>query len=214
MRRCPIRYALLLGVTLFGVVIFLLTYRQQSHAANIPDTPESREVITALESAIRVLDIPAEQLDFNELSTVLINHPLYQTELPPDELSALLEYTSKIQGAAALEDFGFLTAMRTKRLNQQHGAELLRAALKRAEMEDRELTADEWQELTEQNYGIQPYLPPASPEGQSTPFVRPLIYLALKINENQAEIKFDTGVKQQRAVLVRIDGRWYVAGIF
>ncbi|RIK43396.1 MAG: hypothetical protein DCC55_05930 [Chloroflexi bacterium] len=168
----------------------------------------------ALENAISVLDIPAEQLDFNQLSEVLINHLTYQAELPSDELMALLQYTSEIQGEAATNNFGFLTAMRTKRMNQQHGARLLRAALEKARIEGRELTPEEWKELTEQNYGMQPYLPPDSSEGQSTPFVRQLLYLDIKVDGDQAEIKFDSGVKNQRAILVRIDGRWYVAGIF
>ncbi|RIK43393.1 MAG: hypothetical protein DCC55_05915 [Chloroflexi bacterium] len=214
MNRKATRYMLLTIATFFLTIAFLLVYRQQSQAVNIPDTSEGRAVVAALTRAYQVLDTPFEQLDLNQLAEVLIDHPDFQTQLSADELEHLKQYTSKVQGDAALQNFGFLTAMRTKRMNQQHGAKLLSAAMERARTEGRELTPEEWKELTEQNYGMQPYLPPDSSEGQSTPFVRQLLYLDLKVDGDRAEIKFDTGAKNRRAILVRIDGRWYVAGIF
>jgi hypothetical protein len=214
MPMSSIRYVWLLGIALLSIVIWGVIFRQPSRATNIPDTPESRAVTAALENAFRVLDIPAEQLDLAELATVLVNDPRYQAELHADELRSLLAYTGEIQGDAATKEFGFLTAMRTKRINQQHGAKLLRAALEQAKLEDRALTPEEWQTLTDQNYGMQPYLAPELPAEQSTPFVRPLSYLDVRVDGEQAEILFDTGVKRQRAILVRIDGQWFVAGIF
>jgi hypothetical protein len=214
MSRNRLSKVLFFGACIYGFALLLRPYTSCLARPTNPGVSEAQEVIVALENAISVLDIPAEQLEFNQLSAVLINHPIYQAELPSDELRVLLQYTSEIQGEAATSDFGFLTAMRTKRMNQQHGAKLLRAAMERARTEGQELTPEEWKELTEQNYGMQPYLPDDSAKGQNAPFVRSLRYLDIKVDGDRAEIKFDTGVKNQRAILVRVDGRWYVAAIF
>ncbi len=45
---------------------------------DIPDTPEVSEVITVLERAVELLDIPFEQLDLNQLAEVLMNDSAYE----------------------------------------------------------------------------------------------------------------------------------------
>jgi len=77
--------------------IFSLIYRQQLQASNIPDTPEIREVIAALEHAEQVLGVPIEQLDLKQLSEVLMNHPDYVKQMASDEVTELRRYTNKIR---------------------------------------------------------------------------------------------------------------------
>jgi len=132
--------------------------------------------------------------------------------LPPR--STQMKHTHKIQGEAALKDFGYLTSMITKRMNQQHGARLLRTAQEKAKAENRAVTQEEMRQLTEQNYGLEPYLPDQDVQAQSTPFKRVLTYLSVKVEGDKAELRLDDRVKNRKAILVRVDGRWYVAGIF
>jgi len=125
-----------------------------------------------------------------------------------------MKHTHKIQGEAALKDFGYLTSMITKRMNQQYGARLLRTAQEKAKAENRAVTQEEMRQLTEQNYGLEPYLPDQDVQAQSTPFKRVLTYLSVKVEGDKAELRLDDRVKNRKAILVRVDGRWYVAGIF
>ncbi len=104
--------------------------------------------------------------------------------------------------------------MRTKRSNQQHGANLLRAAQAKAAAENREITKEEMQQLTEQNYGMEPYVPVQDVQGQKVPFKRVVTYLSIKLDEDTAEVNFDDMVKNRRATLLRVNGRWYVSGIY
>ena len=132
--------------------------------------------------------------------------------LPPR--STQMKHTHKIQGEAALKDFGYLTSMITKRMNQQYGARLLRTAQEKAKAENRAVTQEEMRQLTEQNYGLEPHLPDQDVQAQSTPFKRVLTYLSVKVEGDKAELRLDDRVKNRKAILVRVDGRWYVAGIF
>lgn len=187
---------------------------RDSQASDIPDTPEESEVIAALEGAYAVLSVPFEDLDLKQLSEVLVNDPSYASQLSTDELTDLKEYTREVQGKAALEAFGYLTTMRTKRMNQQNGARLLRAAQEKAKSENREVSREEMQQLTEQNYGMEPYVPHQDAQQQSEPFKRVFRYFSLKIKGDTAEVYFDDMAKNRRAILIRVDGKWYVAGIF
>jgi len=209
-----------IGGSLFVVIllVLLVTYffiqNRESQAFDIPDTPEAREVLAALEQAYAVLGIPFEDLELDQLSEVFKNDPSYTSQLSADELAYLKEYTRKVQGEAALNDFGYLTTMRTKRMNQQNGARLLRAAQERAKAENREVSNEEMRQLTEQNFGMEPYVPHQDAQEQSEPFKRVFRYFSLKMEGDTAEIRFDDMAKNRRAILVRVDERWYVTGIF
>lgn len=207
------RVSLVITMTLLFVVTSILTYRQLSFASDIPDTPENQSVIDALEEAITVLDLPFEELDLTKLSKVLINDPNYAQIVSPDELTELMNYTRKVQGEAALDNFGYLTAMQTKRMNQQNGARLLRAAREKAASENREVTREEMQQLTEQNFGLEPFIPDSSEHDQSEPFKRILRYFSIKIEKDRAEVFYDDMVKTRKAILLQVNGQWYVADI-
>jgi hypothetical protein len=187
---------------------------RSSIATGIQDTPETREIMVIMEKAYELLAIPFDTLDVNQLSEVFRNDPSYADHLSFAELDELKEYTHKIQGEAALKDFGYLTTMRTKRMNQQHGARLLRGAREKAKAENREVSKEEMRQLTEQNFGMEPYLPDQNEQGKRVPFKRILRYFSLKIEGETAEVCFDDMAKTRRATLMRVNGRWYVTGIF
>lgn len=214
MRKTGIRSSLLMIIALLLLATYFFVQKQESQASDLPDTPEARDVLATLERAYEVLDTPFERLDLEQLSEVFRNDPSYMSQLSADEVDYLKGYTRKIQGEAALNDFGYLTTMHTKRMNQQHGARLLRAAREKAKAENREVSKEEMRQLTEQNFGMEPYLPDQNEQGKSVPFKRVLRYFSLKIEGDTAEVRFDDMAKTRRATLLRVNGRWYMTGIF
>lgn len=196
-------------VTLLATIILSNFYVKSSKAfINLPANAEEQAVTDALEKAYEVLDIPFDQLNLSQLSEVFIDHPYYLEQLSAEEIASLQLYTIKIQGKDALDNFGYLTSMRTKRMHQQRGAELLKTAEARAFKENREVTPEEFKVLKEMNHGREPWIP------GHEPFQRKLQYFSLNIEDDKAMVKYDEGVTGRTAVLVKVDGQWYVAGIF
>ena len=63
-------------------------------------------------------------------------------------------------------------------------------------------------DLTKQNYGKTPYLPDSSLPGRF-----PLTYISIKIDNDKAYVRYDDGPALQEAILVRVNGIWFIAGI-
>ncbi len=195
------------GIAFVGLALFL-NLSQRSEAYNIPDTPEAREVMATMERAYDILAIPFDSLDVNKLAEVFIDDPVFLDRLTPEQREQAQARSRTILGTKEGESFGYLTAMKAKRLQQQQGATLLKAALDRAKSHDRTITEEEWKALTEQNNGEQPYLPELSLPGRF-----PLTYESIKIDNDKAYVRYDDGPALQDAILVRVNGRWFVAGI-
>jgi hypothetical protein len=100
--------------------------------------------------------------------------------------------------------------MKAKRLLQQRGGKLLKTAMEKAKLENRELTPGEWQALAKQNGGMPPGLPNPHPDTLAQRFT----YESLEIDGDKAHLRYENGVSIKNALLVRIKGHWYVAGIF
>lgn len=117
-------------VTLFAsvAVTFFLVSGQQSSAADIPDTAEAREVMAAMTRAYQLLDAPADTLDINQLSEVFIDHPDYLRELDSETQTKLQTQISEILSPAAAQNFGYLTAIKSKKVHRQNGIQLLKSA--------------------------------------------------------------------------------------
>jgi hypothetical protein len=192
----------------FVVLAFFLNLSQRSEAYNIPDTPETREIMATIERAYDVLAIPFDTLDVNKLSEVFIDDPVFRNKLTLDQRGEAQTRVNKILGPGAAENFGYLTAMKAKRLQQQHGAKLLKAATDKAKSTNRSITEEEWKELAQQNYGERPYLPDLSLPGRF-----PLQFQSIEIDNDKAYVRYDDGPALQEAILVRVNGRWYVAGL-
>ena len=191
-------------------VMFFLISSQRSRAVGIPDTLEASEIMAAMARAYEVLETPVDTLDFNKLSEVLIDHSDYQRELDSATQVKLRTQIGETLGQTAVENFGYLTAMRAKRTYQLKGVQLLKAATEKAKAENRELMPEEWQELAKQNGGEYP----AMPIGNAGTPTKELIYSSIEIDGDKARVTYDDLVKIRTAILVRIDERWYVAGIF
>lgn len=119
------------------------------------------------------------------------------------------EYVSEMRGSAVTENVGYLTAMQTKWKHFQEGDRLARAALVKAQAENRDLTTEEWQELAKQNHGVQPPI-----FDEADPMYKPnLRYDAIEIDQDKATVRYDAGQALQEAILRLVNGRWFIADI-
>ncbi len=200
---------LLVGIVCMGIIVFLV-FGQRSKATNIPDTPETREIMATMQRAYEVLTIAHDTEDVNKLSEVFIDDPDFLRAIGPERQTQLQTYIREILGSTASENFGYLTAMKNKITHRLQGEKLLKAALEKAKSENRELTPMEWQKLAEQNHGERPSLPNLEFANNKRQF----LYKSLEIDGDTARAVYDEGVVTRRAILKRINGCWFVAGIF
>ena len=184
--------------------------RFHSSPLSMADTPKTREIMATLERAYELLDTPADVLDVDELDEVFIDHPDYLNQISVEEQAQLKSQISEFMKGKSAASVGYLTSMKSKRIFQKQGIEQLRVAQEKAKAEHRVLTQAELDELTKQNHGLQPSLP--DPSAQN--YKRTLQYFSIEINGDKARATYDEGVTGRTALLVRMDGRWYVAGIF
>lgn len=190
--------------------LMLFFSNQRSKANTIPDTPETKAVMEAMTRAYELLDTPIASLDIEQLSEIFVDHPDYLKEINEDTQIELQAQIQEFLGPESAKSVGYLTSLKAKRVFQKQGEEMLRKALASASAEKRELTEAEWQELARKNHGLQPSL-------SDTPSVinkRELKYFSIEITGDKAKAQYDEGVTGRTAILVQIDGRWYVAGIF
>jgi len=182
----------------------------QNRESRTADIPEAHEIIATIERAYALLDTPVELLDFDEFDAVFIDHPDYLKEISAQRRTALHEQITEQLGAEAAQTFGYRTSMKSKRIADKNRIIQVRSAMERAKAENRELTQAELDEIAKQNQGTIPALSDLS----APPFVRKLEYFSLKIDGDTARAVYDEGVTGLTAILKRIDGKWYVAGIF
>jgi hypothetical protein len=202
---------LTIAAILLAGVALLVFGSQQSRASGVPDTPEAKEIMATIQSAHDALALAYETGQLDVLDEVLIDHPIFLEELGPERKEELRQYIERVSGKEAAQNFGYLTAMKNKITHRRHGAELLAAAQAKATAENRELTEAEWALLTEQNYGRQPS-PLVSDPGLPRSVIEAEQYISMEINGDTARVVYER-VKTQTALLVRIDGRWYVASM-
>lgn len=173
---------------------------QAQVAQRVPDSPEA-QIKAVMERAYQVIGNAARTFDVSEFPSVFADtSDFYVT--PQQEQSV-----ADILGETATSNVGYLTAMQAKYVSLGQGARMLRAALDKAKAEDRKLTAEEFQELTEANHGRMPSL------GSSVTARTSLTYKSIEVAGDRAVVRYDDGAAIQEAVLARIDEKWFVAGI-
>lgn len=191
-------------------VIFLGT---QSRAANSLDSPEAEEVKAAIQRADEAMTIAQTTGNLDKLEEALIDHPDYLLELKSEQAEELRSFITRILGPEASKNFGYLTAMKNKMTYRQQGQAFVQSAIEEANAAGREFTNADLQALSAQNPDKHIVWPKSS-----TDFVLPdptqFQYKAIWIKDDKARAVYDDGIRDKVAILVRIDGRWYVAGIF
>ncbi|MFN8490137.1 MAG: hypothetical protein U0350_21295 [Caldilineaceae bacterium] len=198
--------SLLLIILLGSIALLVLAplVERGSKASGIPDTPDTREIMAVMEHAYTLLRTPVERLDVNQFAEVFTNNADYKHSQEKKD------YIGKILGAGATKNIGYLTFLQARYTHLQHGAQLLRAGLDKAKAQKRELTAEAYQALAQQNYDS----PPPDLQDPNAPVAKPILqYEPLEINGDQAIARYDSGPALEEATLVRTKGRWYISSI-
>ncbi|MCB0145088.1 MAG: hypothetical protein KDE50_34725 [Caldilineaceae bacterium] len=180
-------------------------------AVAIPlDSPEAREIMDAIQRGYDALTIAYQTGNLNILSEIFVDHPDYLKEIGPANELELRTYIAKISGPDALKSMGYLTSIKNKIRDRLQGTGLIEAASNNAKSENQELTQEELDDIAQRNHGLHSSLSVATASSPK----RILEYFSIKIKGDRAWATYDEGVTGRTALLVRIDGHWYVAGIY
>lgn len=206
--RLPTKW-LIVACMMMGSFTFLTSSQQSFGFNSIQLTNENTEIMNTLQEMYEVFSKVRQSEDVQLLSTVLIDHPSYEEKLSPKEVVELKAYAEQILGPNAITLFGYLTAMQAKMTHRIQGTRLL---ISTQEKLGRELTPEELQDLAKQNHDRIPSIP-----NKNLPSVRMIKvedYKNIAIEGDIASAIYDDGVTSRTALFVRVDGKWYVAGIF
>lgn len=171
---------------------------------------EAKEIRAAVHHAYDRLAVANETGNLAVLDDALIDHGSFLQAIGPERQQQLQNSIREILGLDVGSHFGYLTAMRNKMTLRLQGRKLLLEAMAKAQQ--RELTSEELQVLQKQNHGEMPTLP--NPNLPATRVIAHEQYQSIEISGDQARAYYDDGIRYETALLVRINGRWYVAGIF
>jgi hypothetical protein len=197
-----------LGATFLIAAVVLLglrvTFTQESADVDPPGKTDTQAIMDVMLQFYQLLrETPVRTLDVKQFAEVLKDTPDY-------ELTAETQnYVSVILGSEAAQSAGYLTAMQAKWTHLQQGDRLAKGVIEQAKAENREVTAEEWQALAEQNHGK---LPPTFSDPDPNYKVQ-LQYESIEINEDRAVVRFDDGIAYQEAILRYMEGRWYITNI-
>jgi hypothetical protein len=184
-------------ILVFGVLGFSNSIPKSTYY--IPDTPEAKEVMKAVEKAYDIEAEAAYTFDIKKFPVVFINDPRFPVS--PGTLETVKELTSN----PSLESVGWLDykmALYSWRIEATLHAEKVK---EKAKAENRALTIEESRSLIDSNGRIAP----ARAQGPIKNL--PLTFLSVDINEDIATVTLDDGTYIADLTLVLVDGKWYIA---
>lgn len=173
------------------------------------DTPQAVELKEVVQRAENVLGEAAASRNLDLMDTAFVNHPAFAMQLNGEQRARLKQNIHRFLGPDA--KFGYLNAMKAKRMLQWNGERLGQVAVEKAQAAGRQVTREEWLALQEQNYGYPASTPPSDSNEKSYP--RYFEFYSIKVGFDRAVVGYSAGIKGVYAILVRIDGRWMVASI-
>ena len=179
------------------------------------DDPRAQPILAALNQGYATLHLAYATQDVDLLATAFIDHPVYRWKLSQRERATLRSFITKVLGADAARDFGYLTSMQNKITYRMRGDQLLRAKLAESSREISELSETEWAALAAQNLGERPSL-----LGNESATPRDLVYYGVEkahriyLCGDKAELTYSDYITGRRAILLWRDGTWWIASIF
>lgn len=166
----------------------------------IPDTPDAREIQQTIEKAYAIEETAARTFDTTEFAKVFINDPR------GGELDdSTLQFVNEVFGTN-LASAGYLDYKLAYYKWWESGARKIEALESQARAEGRPLTPEELSSLVDSSGRI------AMPRAQGPIREIRLDWHSISINGDIAVAIFDDGPRTNRMTLVKIDGRWYIAG--
>jgi hypothetical protein len=193
--------ALTLGT--LGLSERLVMVQESASPSHIPDTPEAKKIMKTIEDAYNIEVEAAHTFDLKKFPTVFMNDPRYP--MAPATLQVVREMTDNL----SLESAGYLDYKLAYYTWWGEGAVLQETLKAKAKAENRKLTKEEKQSLTDQ-YGR---TAPLRPEGSSTTRKNPVRFISMEVNDDIALVVIDDGPRTVELTLVLVDNHWYIAGI-
>ena len=188
------------------VVGFMVIRSSQINPAQasegVPNTPENKQIMAVINRAYQLMTHASHTYDVSEFPSVFIDtHDYKLSEQQENALVAILGINSD-----DAENAGYLTAMQAQYISMGKGAILLREAIEKAKLENRKLTAEEFQEIVKSNHGQLPS------SGISIASSTNITFVSIEINGDKAIVRYDDGAALQEAILVKVH-RWLIASI-
>lgn len=168
---------------------------------DIPDTPEAKEIKKTIERAYDIESEAAYTFDLKKFPIVFINDPRFPVS--PSTLQAVREMTDNL----SLESAGYLDYKIAYNMWAANAILHYEEIHKKAKAENRELTKEEKQSLTDK-YGRGT---PGRAESPIRSF--PVKFISMEINDDIALVVIDDGPRTVELTLVLVDNHWYIAAI-
>jgi hypothetical protein len=200
-RKINVLLSVITVIAILGTMLLILRSHEAQAAPGVPNTPDAKQIMALMDKAYQILGHASQAFDVSEFPAVFIDTEDYK--LTDQQREAV----ANVLGETVADNAGYLTAMQAQYISRGQGAKSLQAALDKAKAENRELTADEFQEIVTANHGQVPSL--GSPITAKTV----LTYESIQINGDKAIVRYDDGAASQEAILVKVNGRWLIASI-
>jgi len=192
---------MLIVVSIIIVIILAIGIITNANASTGFEDPEAAKIISTMEHAYALIDEVAQTGDVSKYTQVFVDTSDFQAD------TSEKEFVGKVLGTAAAQKIGILTAMQAKGIANGRGQQLLKNAMDKANAENRQISPAELQQLIKDNYGS---LPGVKAE---TNYKLKLTYQKLEIFKDKAIITYDDEQAIQQAILVKIDGQWFISNV-
>lgn len=178
-------------------------------ASGVPDTKETQKIQGVIMQGYKLYDIAGRTFDTSQFPSVFADDP--DVPLTRDQRERLQEWLGTIPKGA-----GYLTYVTACYTNREKGALLLEELMAKVRAEGRDSpTRDEWMEIVNESGGRPPAprnQPSISVEEAQKELKSRMRYDLIDIKGDKATVIFDTGITLNKMILVKRDGKWYVAG--
>ena len=193
----------LLGVVGVALLTLIMVFVPQSTAQGIPNTPETQEITSTLTRFYELLDVPIAKLDVTQFSEVLLDSEEHQLT------GRRKEYLDQTGYVTSSPRAGYLTAMQLNYAQMRQIEHQRSVLVQKAQAENRQITAAEWEELTGAN------------NGKAVPFIyqnespqrTQLLIQSITIDGERAVVRYDDQAALQEAVLIYVDDQWFVVDL-
>ncbi len=199
----------LLLVVLIGVVGAVLVASGSwgyGVRGQIPDTPDSMQVQETIQLSYEIEAQVAHTFDDSLYPTIYVNDSR-GGKITGTNLNLIQSMRNDY--SLTEDSVGFLDYKVAYNAWREKGALLVEQVWAKAKSEGRDyLTEDEAKSLMDPSGRVaQPRLPP------SVKFTTNLTFISISIDGEVAKAVFDDGAQTQEMLLVKIDGKWYIAGL-
>ncbi len=167
-----------------------------SGAGKIPDTTDAKAIMATIEQAHYFKAVAARNFDISRFPEVFIDTPDFE---PDERQKAMIQ---EMLGSEAIEKAGYLSYMRAYYLAWKDGARLMES------IDFSKLSMQEKKDFLEANSNKILAFARKDPIGEIK-----LTFESIEIKGDRAVVRYDSPSAYQEAILIKVNGKWFVANI-